>query len=157
MKPKVYIETSVVSYLVGRPSKDIIVAARQVITYDWWHSELHKFEPRISSYVIDEAESGDNSVASKRLEALAGFPLLKNHENIDGLAQAYLDNTQLPEKCRLDCLHMATASFYAVAFLVSWNCKHIVNGIIIEKISQVNQGLGLKTPNIRTPEELYGD
>jgi hypothetical protein len=74
-----------------------------------------------------------------------------------GLAQAYLDNTQLPEKCRLDWLHIATASFYAVDFLVSWNCKHIVNGIIIGKITQVNQGLGLKTPNIRTPEELYGD
>jgi len=155
-KSKVYIETSVVSYLVGRPSKDLITAARQIITYDWWTHELPKFEPYISRPVIDEAKEGAPEVAKSRMSALKGFNFLEENEDISTTAQAYLDFTHLPEKCRLDCIHMAMASHYSMDYLVSWNCKHIVNAVITGKIRKANDALGLSTPQICTPEELFG-
>ena len=156
MKSKVYIETSVVSYLIGRPSNDLIAAARQIITFEWWNNELPKLDPYISRPVIDEAQEGDSNLAISRLNALKGFNFLEEHEDIAMTAQAYLDFTHLPEKCRLDCIHMATASVYSMDFLVSWNCKHIVNAVITGKIRKANDSLGLATPEICTPEELFG-
>ena len=48
----VYIETTVISYLVSRPSRDILVAAHQQTTYDWWASRRQEFECFISQVVI---------------------------------------------------------------------------------------------------------
>ena len=36
MRPTAYIETSVVSYLTARPSRDVVIAAYQEITREWW-------------------------------------------------------------------------------------------------------------------------
>jgi len=143
-------------YLVGRPNKDPIVSARQIITHDWWKNELPKLEAHISRPVLAEAGDGDADLAQKRLEAIKDFTLLEEAESIQLIAQEYLDGTHLPEKCRVDCEHMATASFYSMDFMVSWNCKHIVNAVITKKIENVNDLLGLDTPKICTPEELYG-
>lgn len=155
-KPKIYIEASVVSYLVARPSKDPMTSFRQVITEDWWYEELPKLDGQISRYVIEEATRGDAKLAQKRLAFLDEFNCLNYIPQIDQLANLYLKETGLPEKCRLDCQHMATASIYGIKYFASWNCKHIVNGVIIDKIQIVNDALGISTPNIRTPEELYG-
>ncbi len=109
-KPKIYIETSVVSYLVARPSRDLIIAAHQQITYDWWHEELPKFDAWVSDPVIDEAGKGDSEAAQYRLQAIKEFPVLEENNEILELAQIYLTTISLPEKCRVDCVHMAAAS-----------------------------------------------
>lgn len=155
-KPKIYIETSVISYLVARPSKDLIVAAHQQITYDWWHDELPKMAPHVSEFVYYEAARGDNNLAQRRLNLIKDFEFIEKNTITEDLADEYLQETKLPEKCRLDCLHMAIASIYGMKYMASWNCKHIVNGVITDKISEVNNSYGISTPNIRTPEELYG-
>lgn len=36
MKPKVYVETTVVSYLTGRATRDLVIAARQEETRALW-------------------------------------------------------------------------------------------------------------------------
>jgi len=156
-KPKVYIETSVVSYLAARPSRDFVIAARQIITNEWWEHEISRFTPCISRPVVDEAERGDVEASKCRMEKLKGFVFLEENDQITELAQTYLKYTNLPERCYLDCLHMATASFHSMDFLLSWNCKHIVNPVIVEKIRRVNTALGLSTPGICTPESLFGD
>ena len=101
-KPKVYIETSVVSYLVAKTSQNLITVAHQQITQDWWHHELPKFEAFISTSVTDEAKKGDLEYAQKRLDAIKGFELLEESPVILELADEYLITLYLPDKCRVD-------------------------------------------------------
>jgi hypothetical protein len=59
MKQKLYIETSFVSYLTARPSRDLIVAGQQQVTREWWENRRSQFEIFISQLVIQEAEDGN--------------------------------------------------------------------------------------------------
>ena len=74
-KAAIYFETSVVSYLVARPSRDIIVAAHQQLTSDWWDSQSDQYDLFISRVVLDEARGGDKQESAKRVAALQGIPL----------------------------------------------------------------------------------
>jgi len=154
-KPKVYIETSVVSYFVAAPSLHLLTLAHQQITLDWWTHELPKYEAFISSHVMDEAKKGDLKFAQKRLDALVGFAILEDNDVILELADNYLSILNMPKKCSVDCIHMATASVYNMDFMVSWNCKHIANANIKKKIQEINASFDIRTPEITTPEELY--
>jgi hypothetical protein len=59
MKPKVYLETTIPSYLMARPSRDLVTAAHQQITREWWETRRQDFDLFISQMVIDEASAGD--------------------------------------------------------------------------------------------------
>ena len=69
---KVYIETSIISYLTARPSSNLIAAAWQKETTDWWESQRHRFSLCVSDLVIEEAGRGDKGAARRRLAKLAG-------------------------------------------------------------------------------------
>lgn len=83
MRLSVYVETMVVSYLAGRTSRQVRVAARQRITSEWWRTARDRFDLR-----------------------------------------------------------------------VSWNMKHVVNGVVIRRIREINESRRMKTPVICAPEEL---
>jgi len=87
MKPTVYIETSIVSYLTARPSGDLIVAAHQKVTQDWWENQRGCFELYSSQLVSDEAKSGDPLAAARRLQALQEIPLLDINDQVEPLAK----------------------------------------------------------------------
>jgi len=70
LKPKVYIETSIVSYLTAKPSKDIRAAANQSITFEWWETRRPHFELFISEFAIAEASQGHTEAANRRLAAI---------------------------------------------------------------------------------------
>ena len=72
MKQKAYIETSTVSYLIARPSRDLIMAANQQVTREWWNNHRSQFDLYISQVVLKEASEGDKEAAQQRLEALQG-------------------------------------------------------------------------------------
>jgi len=55
MRPTVYIETSVVSYLTAQVSRDLVVAAHQELTIEWWDKALPKFEPFVSPVVLERS------------------------------------------------------------------------------------------------------
>jgi hypothetical protein len=151
----VYIETSVISYLTSRPSRDLIIAAQQQITTDWWENVLfQEFKPCISEAVIDEAGQGDPAAAGKRLGKLVGIHILPVSSDTKELATAYLHCLSLPQSAELDAVHLATAVLNNVDYLVSWNCKHIANGRIIHLIQKENKLRNLPTPIICTPQEL---
>ncbi|MCP4155853.1 MAG: type II toxin-antitoxin system VapC family toxin [bacterium] len=154
MKYSLYIETSVVSYLTGRLSRNLIVAAHQQLTRDWWDNSLPHFQPFISPVVLDEASKGDKEAAALRLDMLKTFPILEITPGIAKLADAYYSSLQIPQKAKADTYHMAIATWHNVDFLVTWNCKHIANGLIIKKLKELNLQLGTKSPVICTPEEL---
>ena len=153
MKPTVYIETSVISYLTSRPSRDLIIAAHQQITQDWW-DQLHLLIPFISEVVYDEISSGDSEAAGKRVLAVNEFAYLIINSEVLELAKEYYNAIDLSEKARLDSVHLALAVHHGMDYLVSWNLVHISGARPRKIVEQINYSHGIRTPIICTPEEL---
>jgi len=154
MKPKVYLETSVVSYLAARPSRDLIVAANQQITHEWWHTRRARFEVYVSELVVQEARGGDETAAQERLQVLAGLPLLQFNEEVRRLAEALLVGVPLPPKAMADAVHVAFATLNGIDYLLTWNCTHLANATLRSHIERVCREQGYEPPVICTPQEL---
>jgi predicted nucleic acid-binding protein len=153
-KATVYVETSVVSYLTGRPNSDLLVAAHQKATIDWWADRSRDFELWISEFVLGEAQRGHPDAAQRRLDALAGIPLLALEPQIEVLASALLTSGAVPAKARLDALHIASASVHGMNYLLTWNFRHIANAEKWASIENVCLAMGVKMPRICSPLEL---
>ena len=117
MKPTVYIETSVVSYLTASPSRDLIVAAHQQITRDWWEKALPNFEPFVSAIVLDEISRGNIEVAQLRLEVISSFSVLEVLQEVHELAASYFYELEIPEKAIADSYHLALAAWHGMAWI----------------------------------------
>ncbi|MCL0065682.1 type II toxin-antitoxin system VapC family toxin [Dehalococcoidia bacterium] len=153
MKPKVYVETSVVSYLTGWPSRDLIVAAHQQITREWWQSRT-RFDLYVSQIVIREAAGGDPEAAALRLKVLEGVQVLQLSSEVRSLAKQLMTEGPLPRKTELDALHIGSAVVNGMDYLLTWNCTHIANAAIRHMIEAVCRSMGYEPPVICTPEEL---
>ena len=157
MKPKVYLETSIISYLAGRRSKDLIVAAHQELTHEWWEMRKNKFTPFVSQLVIQEIQEGDKAAAQERLLLIEALPSLSLNEDARELALVFLQKKVIPRKAVEDALHIAVATCNGMDYLVTWNCKHIANAEIRSEINRLCTENGFEAPIICTPEELMGD
>lgn len=153
-KPAIYVETSVVSYLVARPSRDLIVAAHQQITVEWWRTQRQEYDLFISQIVIDEARAGDKEMAAKRMAAIESLSLLEINEDVMHLAQELLKSGAVPQKAAPDALHISAACVGGVDYLLTWNCKHIANAKMRNAIELTCRSAGYTTPIICTLEEL---
>jgi predicted nucleic acid-binding protein len=153
----VYLETTLISYLVARPSRDVIVAGHQQTTQDWWENRRSQFECSISQVVIDEASLGDPAEIQKRLAIIAGLQNLDVTEDATALAKAIMAAGMLPSKVVRDAAHVAVAAVHRIDYLVTWNCKHLANAQIARRIAVVCEKLGHRMPIICTPEELMGE
>jgi hypothetical protein len=153
-KPKVYIESSVVSYFTAAPSRDLLAAARQQITYEWWHTALPQCEAYISQVVLDEIAKGDRGQAERRLGVVTDFVVLDVGPNVRSLSARYFRDLALPKKAAADAFHLALATWHGMDYLVSWNCTHIASGRVRGILARVNAEIGVTTPVICTPEEL---
>lgn len=156
MKRRIYLETSVISYLTARPSKTIIGAAHQQITAAWWE-QRDRYSLVVSEAVIRECAAGDPEAAKKRLALLADIPILRMNEQIAALARALVERSIVPRKAAEDAIHIATATVYNVDYLLTWNCRHIANPDIQRGIGLHLDEQGLYMPFICTPEELSGE
>lgn len=154
MKPRVYIETSVVSYLTGRSSRDLVVAAHQEVTREWWRDRANDFSLIVSDLVMEEVERGDMEAVAARRTALEGLPVLSTHDEAVGVAEVLLSSGMIPRKAVADALHIALAATHGMDYLLTWNCKHIANALIRNHIVAVIERLGYSCPVICTPEEL---
>jgi hypothetical protein len=152
-KPSIYVETSVISYLAARPSRDLIVAAHQQLTDAWW-STRHGYALYVSRLVEMEAARGDAQAASLRLNLLQGIEQLALTAEVDRLAQALLQAAALPPQALEDTVHVALATVHAMDYLLTWNCKHIANATKRHVIEQVCSAQGWQAPVICTPEQL---
>lgn len=157
MTPTVYIETSIVSYLRQRPSSQVIMAARQLLTHQWWSEQRGNYELVSSQYVLEEASAGDPVLAAERLRLLAGIPLLPLDPQIGIIAREIMSRAILPPKAAIDALHIAIAAHHRIQYLPTWNCKHIANAKILPRIHEVLTGLMIPIPIICTPEEMVDD
>ena len=156
MKPKLYLETTVPSYLTAWPSRDLIRAGHQQLTKEWWQTRRSGFDIYISQFVLDEAAAGDAEAARERLAALQGLPILDVSEEVVDLARALNASLALPEKAVTDAAHIATAAVHGMHFLLTWNCAHIANAEMFVAIERVCQEHSYSCPVICTPEELMG-
>ncbi|RJP33294.1 MAG: PIN domain-containing protein [Candidatus Omnitrophota bacterium] len=156
MKRRIYIETSVVSYYVSKPSKNIIIAGHQVSTIDFWDL-LGDFDVYISDVVIQEASQGDACQARKRLDALANFPVLEIDDEVKALVKALLNGKSIAKEYPEDALHIAVAAKHGIDVIVTWNYKHINNPFTRMMVRQVIENEGFACPEICSPNELLGD
>ncbi|HJY85944.1 MAG TPA: type II toxin-antitoxin system VapC family toxin [Candidatus Acidoferrales bacterium] len=154
MRAKVYIETTVVSYLTARPSRDVVIAGHQQTTHEWWETSRDKFDVVASQLVVREAGAGDSQAAQERLAVLSTLTLLEVTEEALALAQEIIRAEAVPEKADEDALHVAIAVTNGVEYLLTWNCKHLANATLRAKIEEVCRSAGYEPVIICTPEEL---
>ena len=151
---RIYIESTIPSYVVARPARDLLQAARQQLTRDWWDLQREKHELFTSQVVLDEIAFGENAMAQLRLELLQGVPLLQVTDTVKEFARKVLSSGLLPVTADRDAVHIALASAYKMDILLSWNCRHIANAAIQARLRKLAEAAGLTLPVICTPEEL---
>ncbi len=155
MKQKLYIETSVVSYLAARPSRDLLLAARQEATAELWSKLLSSgFAGYVSTLVYQEAQQGDPEQARKRIDALTSFTVLDIDQEAQALAEQILAAKAVPAEYPDDALHMAVAAVNGMDVLITWNFAHLNNPIARMRIRQIVENRGYRCPEVCSPEEL---
>jgi len=156
MKPKIYVETTVIGYLTSQPRDDVTVAGHQNTTREWWNTAADRFDLVASQLVVQECSAGDEEAAKERLEALAEMTLLPTTTEAEQLADALITGHAVPESHPEDALHIALAAVHGVEYMVTWNCRHIANAAVRLTIERVCRDAGYEPPVICTPEELLG-
>jgi hypothetical protein len=157
MLPTVYIETTIVSYLTAWPSRDIVRAAHQQVTRDWWATAPTRFQLFTSALVIAESGAGDSIAASARKVILDTLPLLTEPPEAEQLAQALVRDLAIPPKAHRDAAHVAIAAANGIEYLLTWNCRHLANLHQRSRIERVCRDHGFEPPAIGTPIELLED
>lgn len=156
MATSVYIESSIISYLTARASRDLVVAARQTITADWWVRHRPNYEAYISALVEEEISAGDEAAANQRLQAVAGMASVAITQQAQELATKLITEKAVPTNSVEDALHIAIAATQGTEFLLTWNFKHINNAETKALIAKVIEAAGFVCPILCSPEELGG-
>jgi len=153
----IYVETSILSYLTARPTRDLLAAARQQITREWWDTRRACYDLFVSPLVEQEVRRGDPDAARRRGEALGNLQALEIVEEAYELATALIAESALPSAAKDDATHIALAAVHGMDYLLTWNCRHIGNAETKPVIRTVCAKHGYACPEICTPEELMGD
>ena len=156
MRTKVYVETSVVSYLTSAPSRDLVMAAHQHVTREWWRRR-ERFDLFVSEAVTEEAAAGNPEAAARRMDALQGVQVLVVDVAVVALARRLIASGAVPPKAARDAVHIGAAAVHGLDVVLTWNCAHIANAAARGKIAQVCRARGYEPPVLCTPEELGAD
>ena len=152
--PTVYLETTIPSYLAPRPSRDLVTAAHQGLTWQWWEQERGKYRLFVSPRVWEEAQEGDPDAARRRMDMLAEVAMLEPSSAVDALASEILKRLRIPDKALADAFHLAYAVDYEIDYLLTWNCAHLANGPNLKALATYTHEEGLWLPIVCTPEAL---
>lgn len=147
-------ETTIIGYLTSRPSRDIVVAARQQLTQQWWKEERWHYRIFISPYVIEEARGGDPAAAEERLRMLEEIESLEPPPEIEPLAEKVQSALHIPAKARMDAFHLAFAVLYELDYLVTWNCTHLASAPRLRLLADFLKTEALWLPIVCTPAEM---
>ncbi len=154
MKPLIYLDTSIISYLTAPLSRDLIIAAHQQITQEWWMTGAGSYELYVSELVWNEVQEGDAKEARKRMDLISPFTVLPLNEVAETLGQTFIQKHALPTKAITDALHIAIATVHGMDYLMTWNLKHMVNPVIQKSLRRLIEANGYNMPTICTPEVL---
>ncbi|MYF11235.1 MAG: type II toxin-antitoxin system VapC family toxin [Gammaproteobacteria bacterium] len=157
MNRSVYIESSVISYLAARPSRDLVIAGHQAVTAEWWKNHRSRYDVYVSPLVEEEISAGDASAAAERLAVIADIPSVSIAPEAGSLASAILSSKAVPTNSVRDALHIAIAATQGIDYLITWNFKHINNASTRNMIVSVVSDSGLICPVLCSPEELMGE
>jgi hypothetical protein len=156
VKAKLYLETTIVSFLAARPSSNAGLLADQKMTHAWWNKRLQDFDVFVSDVVLDEAAAGAVSLAKKRMKVLSGFPVLRTTPQSETFARELIHSGILPAKAAADAAHVAIAAVHDIHFLLTWNCRHLANAEILRQVESFFKAKGCNHPTVCTPRELMG-
>ncbi|MFH1112846.1 MAG: type II toxin-antitoxin system VapC family toxin [Pseudomonadota bacterium] len=154
MKRKVYIETTIISYLTARTSSNPVVAGRQALSREWWEYRRTAFDLVVSELVFEEARAGDQEAAKRRMDYVSNIDSLHISDEAVMLAEALVNEGPIPREYGEDALHIALCAVNGIDFLVTWNCRHLANAFLRRNIEAVVEARGYRCPVICTPEEL---
>jgi predicted nucleic acid-binding protein len=154
MVPTIYLETSIISYLAAQPSRDLITAARQQLTHEWWDRRRNAFQLFVSELVLVETSRGDVEAAARRLAWVDGIEVVDISPLAEDIADQILRHARLPQQARADALHIAIAAAQGLDYLMTWNATHIANALIRPRVERVCRSLGFEPPVLCTPDEL---
>jgi predicted nucleic acid-binding protein len=154
VRPTIYLETSVISYLAARRSSNARVATHQDVTHEWWETRRDRFELYVSAVVVGEAERGDPVVAAARMALVKDLRLAQVSREALDLAAALVAGAGVPKKANEDAVHIATAAVNGIDYLLTWNCTHIANAVTIPLVNTIYRRHGFEAPLIYTPFEL---
>ena len=153
MKPRIYVETSVISYLAARPSADAINAIRQHFSYQLWQKR-GEVQLVLSDAVLAEVQIGNEEAVGNRLIYSNQLALLEVHPQADALAALLLRKKAIPAKAYTDAVHIAIAALHEIGFIASWNFRHIVGAVARRNIETALAQAKVFVPVIATPEEI---
>jgi hypothetical protein len=157
MRPSVYLETTIPSYIAGWLSRDLVTAAHQGITQAWWDRHREEYDLYISVAVLDEARAGDPEASQRRLALLENIPAIEITYQMIALSRQLADELPLPASADVDALHIAVATVGGMDYLLTWNLKHIANVTLRKQIESVCRIQSYEPPIICTPYELMGE
>lgn len=152
--PKIYLETTIVGYLTSRLSRDLVTAGNQQLTQEWWLDHREHFDLYVSQFVMEECGAGDPRASQERIDVLAGIQQLAVTDEVAALAAELVEGVPLPAKAEVDALHIAAATVGGMDYLLTWNCTHIANAALRQRIEAVCRCRGYEPPTICTPQEL---
>ena len=155
MKPGVYVETTIVSYLAARPSREPFLLGCQRLTRLWWRERRREYELFTSDTVIAEAGRGEAQMIRKRVRLLKNLGHLAATDEITALAEQLLVRGIVPRKAEGDAMHIAFAASYGIEYLLTWNCTHLANPHVQARVARVVVEAGFDMPAIVTPMQLY--
>ena len=155
-KPKVYLETSFISYMVGKDTTNVKIASEQAWTRKWWAEIAPACDVFASNFVVEEAKDGAEDYVARRLEFLKDIPLISyDREKVKQLAARLLGDEAFPPNAKVDAFHVATAAVCGVDYLLTWNCKHIANPVRLPQTIDVIRKSGFVCPQILKPSTYF--
>jgi len=153
-QPSLYLETTIPSYLTARPSRDVLVLARQELTREWWERERDTYRVVVSTVVVEEIGRGDPAAAERRLQLVAEAEVLDTGPEVEDLAPKIREELSIPEEAKLDAFHLAFTMWHELDYLLTWNCRHIANAKRLRLLARFAAREGLWLPVICTPETM---
>jgi len=148
MKPKIYLDTSVISALFDERTPE-----RLAMTRAFW-SKMNDYEVFISELVLEELGRANEQIRDKLFSTVKDFVVLKISKEAEKLAEIYIKQGIFPEKYFDDALHVALASINQIGILLSWNFTHLVKLKTRRMVSIVNLAENIMPVEIASPPEL---
>lgn len=149
-----YIDASVLSSLTSSPTRDLVTAARQFETIEWWTIQSPHFELFRSDVPIDEAGQGNEDAANRCIEVLCEMTVLTLTDDASDLARALISGGAVPEGAEDVANHIAVAAVHAIGYILTWNFAHMANTVTIPIVSDICEQQGFSSPITTTPNQL---
>jgi predicted nucleic acid-binding protein len=156
MRPKVYVETSVIgAYFEER--EDVVSTAQRHWSRLWWDEIKSEYDVVVSEAVINELANPNYPYSENAVALVEDIQHVESVGEVYDIINIYVTRKLMPRDILGDALHLALASYHKCDYLLTWNCKHLANPNKFQHIRIVNTALGLYVPIITTPNQLIGD